>query len=94
MTCLGTKYASGHTFIACQGINVSGDKRVWTQTCLGTNVSGYKRVWAQTRLGTIMWAQACMSTNVWYPLLLRGSSENFGIFFIIGPILLKFLQNM
>ena len=25
---------------------------------------------------------------------LRGSSENFGIFFIIGPILLKFSHNM
>ena len=27
-------------------------------------------------------------------LLLRGSSQNFGIFFIIGPILLKFSHNM
>ena len=26
--------------------------------------------------------------------LLRGSSQNFGIFFIIGPILLKFSHNM
>ena len=25
---------------------------------------------------------------------LRGSSQNFGIFFIIGPILLKFSHNM
>ena len=26
--------------------------------------------------------------------VLRGSSQNFGIFFIIGPILLKFAHNM
>ena len=38
-------------------------------------------------------------TNVYSPLssvftMLRGSSQNFGIFSIIGPILLKFSHNM
>ena len=58
-TCLGTNLL---------GTNVSGHKRVWTQTCLGTNVCWHNHVWAQTCVGTNVcwhervWAQTCVGT--------------------------------
>ena len=48
----------------CLDTNLSGHKRVWSQTCVGTNLSGHNRVRSQSCLHYLVWAQSCLGTNV------------------------------